>query len=276
MVEVEGVAEPAPPPGHQARDVTGGPPHTPHMSGGRIGGGSSVLAEERVRRALLSGGAAAFVLYVALDTVSALLYDGYSYRDQTISELSAIGAETRPLWLSVGLGYGIFTLACAGGVWRSAGGRRSLQVLAVLVLAMACVSLFAWPLAPMHQREVLADGGGTASDTAHLVLGGVNSLLFVGAMCAGIVAFRGTMRLFTIGALAMILIGGAVTFALSPGVAEDASTTGLGIAERVAVLGSMFWIAVVAIHLMHEPQAVGAAAPVAVTSGRHDPSLERA
>lgn len=205
---------------------------------------------ERLRKALLASGMVAFVLYVIIDALCSLLYDGYSYRDQTISELSAIGAETRALFLAVGYWYGPLTLACAIGIWMSAGKSRSLRILALLVVAMACVSMFAWPFAPMHQREVLAAGGGTASDTAHLTLGAVNSLLFLSAMCVGIVAFRGKLRLFTIGALVVITIAGAFTFALSPGVAEDASTTGLGMAERIAVLGSMFWIGVVGICLM--------------------------
>lgn len=210
--------------------------------------------QERRRIALLAGGVAAFVLYVIIDTLCSFLYDGYSYRDQTISELSAIGAGTRTLWFAVSIWYGPLTLACAIGIWMSARGNRPLRMLAVLVAAMACVSMFAWPFAPMHQREVLAAGGGTASDTAHLVLGAVNSLLFLSAMCVGIVAFRGKLRLFTIAALVVITIAGVFTFALSPGVADNTSTTGLGIAERIAVLGSMFWIGVVAIFLMrHTP-----------------------
>jgi len=49
----------------------------------------------RMRRALLAcGGISAFV-YVAADAVAALSWEGYSYLDQTVSELFAIGAPTR-------------------------------------------------------------------------------------------------------------------------------------------------------------------------------------
>jgi hypothetical protein len=111
----------------------------------------------------------------------------------------------------------------------------------------------------MHQREVLAAGGGTASDTAHLALGAVNSMLFLTAMVAGIVAFRGRIRFFTIAALIAVTVAGVVTFALSPGVADNGSTPGLGIAERVAVLGSMIWIGAVAVHLMRTNPATASA-----------------
>jgi hypothetical protein len=41
-----------------------------------------------------------------------------------------------------------------------------------LIFADASLGLL-WPFAAMHQREVLAAGGATWSDTAHVVLGGV-------------------------------------------------------------------------------------------------------
>ena len=54
------------------------------------------------RRVLLACAVLSAPLYIGLDVVSSLLYDGYSYKDQTISELSAIGAETRSRWIPLG------------------------------------------------------------------------------------------------------------------------------------------------------------------------------
>jgi hypothetical protein len=42
------------------------------------------------RRALLGCGVAAALLYVGMDLLAAWRYDGYSYTDRTISELSAV------------------------------------------------------------------------------------------------------------------------------------------------------------------------------------------
>ena len=54
-------------------------------------------------KALLACGAGSTLFYFGMDAVAALLYDGYSYTDQTISELSAIGAPTRSLWVPLRL-----------------------------------------------------------------------------------------------------------------------------------------------------------------------------
>jgi hypothetical protein len=49
------------------------------------------------RKLLLICGIVSSGLYVAADILAAMRHEGYSYADQTISELSAIGAPTRPL-----------------------------------------------------------------------------------------------------------------------------------------------------------------------------------
>jgi hypothetical protein len=46
------------------------------------------------------------------------LYDGYSYKDQWISELSAFGSPVRPLMVTAILIHGLLLLAFGVGVWR--------------------------------------------------------------------------------------------------------------------------------------------------------------
>ena len=59
---------------------------------------------------LLSCGIAAPLLYVATDILLAMRWEGYSYRDQTISELNAIGSPTRTLSIVLGIvGYAFVT-----------------------------------------------------------------------------------------------------------------------------------------------------------------------
>ena len=48
-----------------------------------------------MRRALLLCGVLSPLLYAAADVLAGLRWDGYSFRDQTISELGAIGAPSR-------------------------------------------------------------------------------------------------------------------------------------------------------------------------------------
>ena len=51
-------------------------------------------------------------------------WEGYSYTDQTVSELFAIGAPTRPPAVPLMLTYGVLAIAFGLGVWVSAGGAR--------------------------------------------------------------------------------------------------------------------------------------------------------
>ena len=61
----------------------------------------TTVKQEKLIKALLICGIIAAVLYVATDIYLAMLSKGYSYFDQAISELSAIGAPTRPLWIAM-------------------------------------------------------------------------------------------------------------------------------------------------------------------------------
>lgn len=56
-----------------------------------------------VRKALLVRGILSSLLYVAMTVFSAMRWESYSSASQAISELSAIGAPTRPLWVLLGI-----------------------------------------------------------------------------------------------------------------------------------------------------------------------------
>jgi hypothetical protein len=200
--------------------------------------------------ALLACGVVSTLFYFAMDIVAAVSYGGYSYTDQTISELSAIGAPTRSLWVPLGFVYGALVIAFGLGVWVSAGNTRALRVVAGLVVAAGFVSLVAWPLAPMHQREILAAGASTFSDTMHLVLAAVNTLLFVLMITVGATALGKWFRLYSIGTIVVVLIFGGLTALGAPGVEANELTPWLGVKERIAVFGSMLWMALLSICLL--------------------------
>jgi hypothetical protein len=54
-----------------------------------------------VRRILLLCGVLSPLLYALADALAGMRWEGYSFRDQTISELGAIGAPSRPLFSSL-------------------------------------------------------------------------------------------------------------------------------------------------------------------------------
>ena len=60
------------------------------------------LETDRVRQFLYGCGILAAGLYAAMTLVVGALWEGCSAASQTISELSAIGAPTRTLWILLG------------------------------------------------------------------------------------------------------------------------------------------------------------------------------
>ena len=55
------------------------------------------------RRLLLCCGIISSLLYVAMNVFVAMQWKDYSSTSQTVSELSAIGAPTRSLWVALGI-----------------------------------------------------------------------------------------------------------------------------------------------------------------------------
>jgi hypothetical protein len=178
-----------------------------------------------------------------MDLLASRRYRGYSVKDHTISELSAIGAPTRPPWLAFSILYQALAFAFACGVLRAPAVRPPVRLVGWLLMALAGVGLLWW-IAPMHRREVLARGGGDWRDRMHLVLGGSSALLFFGTVGAGAFAFGRRFRILSFATIAVTLVAGAKMSTLAPGIERNAPTPWLGAWERIAVEGSMLWQAV--------------------------------
>src|SRR5580765_5258043 len=104
-----------------------------------------------VRKILLVLGIVSSLLYVALTILGTMRWRGYSSTSQSVSELSAIGAPSRPLLVPLFVTYGALVIAFGFGVWKSADRKRILRVVACLLVAFGLVCLTG-PLTPMHQR----------------------------------------------------------------------------------------------------------------------------
>ena len=209
-----------------------------------------------LRRTLLAGGILSSILYAAMVVLIGSWSDGYSWMSQTISELSAIDAPTRRPWVIAGALYTVLITAFGWGVRLSAGS-ANLRRAGDAIVAYGSLGLL-WPLAPMHQREVLAAGGGTASDTMHLVLASMTvSLMFV-AMLFATRAFNGRFRWFSMASLLILCVFGALTFLDAPGVSKNLPTPWLGLWERINIGVFLLWVAALAIALWKMPATIPA------------------
>ena len=205
------------------------------------------------RKILLGCGIAFALLWIGMDVVASIVYEGYSYADQTVSELSAIGAPTRPFWFALGSVWSALVIAFGAGVWQSAGPRRSLRIVAGLLIAYALITLIVGPFSSMHRREVLAAGGGTLSDTLHLVVTGFGVLTFLLEIGFAATAFGRWFRFYSIATIAAMLVFGAITSFYAPEVQANEPTPWVGIYERINAYGYMLWIVVLAVMLWKKP-----------------------
>ena len=213
---------------------------------------SSLSRVEPIRKTLLLCGIGAVLLYVAMLVIAAALYPGYSSSSQTVSELSAIGSPTRQLWILLGFVYSLLVIAFGWGVWLAAGNARSLRTAGV-ALAVSGILGFFWP--PMHQREVIAAGGGTLTDTLHIawtIAWGMFSLLL---MILGGLSFGKRFRLFTIATILVLLAFGILTSLDAPKMQANLPTPWMGIWERINIGAFVAWMIVFAIVLLRVPES---------------------
>jgi TRAP-type C4-dicarboxylate transport system permease small subunit len=82
------------------------------------------------RRLLLYCGVVASLLYIAMSILIPFLYEGYNWKTQVVSELSAVGAPTRSLWFPLGIAYTLLIAAFGLGILRSAGQKDPYESLA--------------------------------------------------------------------------------------------------------------------------------------------------
>ena len=202
---------------------------------------------ESWRKALLVCGILSSLLYGAM--IGAIGSGGYSRISQTPSELTAIGAPTRSLWMLLGAVYTVLVTAFGWGVWRSAGRDRALRIVGGLLVAYGSLGLL-WPFAPMHPREVLAVGGGTLSDTMHIVLASTTVLLMFVAMGCAARAFGNRFRLYSIASIVVLVAFGALTFWDAPRVQANLPTPWIGLWERINISVFLLWVVVLATVLL--------------------------
>ena len=205
-----------------------------------------------VRKVLLVSGIVSSLLYVAMNVFVAMQYEGYSSVSQTVSELSAIGAPTRTLWVLLGTGYTLLVAAFGWGVWRSAVRNRPLRIVGGLIFISGVIGLF-WP--PMHQREALAAGGGTLTDTMHIVFTMVTVLLMMLAIGFGAAAFGKRFRLYSIATMVILVAFGALTGLDGARVQANLPTPWVGVWERINIGVFLLWVVVLATTLLRARDA---------------------
>jgi hypothetical membrane protein len=200
-----------------------------------------------IEHMLLLCGVIAAAWYVVINVIVPLQYAGYNFSSQAVSELSAVDAPTRSLWIALCIPYNLLVIAFGIGVWLHAGDHRSLKMAGLMMAISAAVGIF-WP--PMHTREVLAAGGGNISDTLHIVFTVVWLVFAILTMAFGATALRGWFRVYTIITFFIFMIFGTLTFLGSDGMSTNTPTPMIGVWERINIAAFMLWMVLFALQLL--------------------------
>lgn len=215
------------------------------------------------RRLLLAGGIVAPVMFVAMTLFVGVLWEGYSVTSQVPSELSAIDAPTRTVWMWLSAVYAALLIGFGWSLVTSFLFNRALRVTGALLMAQAVLGFF-WP--PMHQRAVLAAGGATLTDTLHLWWAAVTVVLFMLVMGFGAAALGKRFRAYTLATMALMLACGAWTGTYASRIQADLPTHGVGVWERISIAAFMLWVAVLATTLLRASHATRYAASTSVSA----------
>ena len=105
-----------------------------------------------------------------------------------------------------------------------------------------------WPLFPMHNREVLAAGGGNFSDTMHIAFSGISVLLMLLTLGFGAAALGKQFRVYSIVTILVLLVLGLLTGFDAPKLEANQPTPWLGVWERVMIGTFLVWVVMLAIN----------------------------
>src|SRR5688500_17097290 len=211
-----------------------------------ISGSTGFLDKILLDKLLIASGILSSLLYVAANIFIPMQYTGYSLASHTVSELSAIGAPTRHLWVQLLSVYSILVIGFGWGVWRVAGKKKSLRVAGILIALYAAIGFF-WP--PMHTRGTGA-GGRTLTDTLHVVftLATVPLMLLVIGFASA--ALGKSFRLYSVISLLIVIFFGALTGLSSPQIKANLPTLWMGVWERISIGAYMLWVGVLSVLLL--------------------------
>lgn len=198
---------------------------------------------EKLRRWLLVCGIAGAAVYPLSDILASTRYPGFSYRDQAVSELFAIGAPTSALVVTLFSVSSALLFLFAIGIWMSANGRRTVRWIAVMMALNATNALVLWNFFPMHMRGQQP----TFRDMMHGLLA-IDPFLLAAIVLAAI-AFPGRFRVYTVATIVVTSLLAVMGLSHVTAVFSNRPTPWMGATERASQYLTNLWYAVLAVKL---------------------------
>ena len=200
------------------------------------------------RRIFLLCGVLSPVLYALADLLAGLSWEDYSFRDQTISELGAVGAPSSTLFSALLIPTYVLLVAFGVGVWQVADGRRRLRISGGLLIAFGVIALTLGPFVAMRPRGT--DQG--VAGALHLIEGGLEMIILLAAMGLAAMALGRRFRLYTIATVVLMVAFGAWSAMEIPQVEAGLTTSWVGVKERIYWYAYQLWFIGLALTLLRE------------------------
>lgn len=201
-----------------------------------------------IRQVLLFCGILSPILYAFADAIAGMLWQSYSFRDQVISELGAIGAPSQSLFTIFLIVVYLLLVAFGIGVWQSAGSRRKLRIVASLLISLGLLALTVGLFVPMQPRGTEQGLMGAL----HLIEGAVAMLMVLATMIFASTAFTNRFRLYTFATIVVMLVFGALSGMDTPSIEAGIITPWVGVKERIFWYAYQLWFAVLALTLLRQ------------------------
>lgn len=209
--------------------------------------GSPVNRHSMLRKVLLICGIVSSLFYAAMDVIGGTRWQAYSWISQEFSQLSAIGAPSRPVHLVLSPVYTMLVVAFGLGTWWSAGRKSGLRVVGGALVVYSLVSLV-WP---QFFPEDLTKTVSAFTNTMHILITVVTVLSWILILGFAANLFGKRFRLYTIGTvLTVLMFGGVLTGSQAAARLAGQPAPWLGLMERINIYSFMLWVIVLAIGLL--------------------------
>jgi hypothetical protein len=188
-------------------------------------------------KAVLIAAVVATLCSIGIDLLGLALWKGYDYVHQSITQLSALGAPTRPWAVALTIGRDLALLIVGLTLWLVSDRNVALRITASLVITTAAAGF----AAEFFPTQV---GQSPPFSSPSVILGAIAVVASVLVIAFGAAAFSGWFRAVSIGVLA--------AFALLTILGFMQTSPRIGLQERVMSYAILAWVILLGVALTTE------------------------
>jgi len=190
-------------------------------------------------------GVLASLIYVFMDILAGATYKGYSFIDQTYSELLATNAATRPLMMLVSVVFSLLLIIFAMGVWSFKNTNQYARHTSVLMIFYATTSFAIDVGFQMNMRGEV----NTTRNYLHPLIMALMAIAILVTMFYGSNLLGNRFQYYTYITMAVITIFVIFTGMQVTTLDAGGDTPFMGVTERIYTYAIMLWIALLSIGL---------------------------